>query len=176
MTSLTNVAFALSEKFTDLEKKMIVQNSLPAMTTWMAKVRAFHTLYDAPQHHEPTPGLPQMDDNRLQLRLDLIEEEFEELKKAVGDRDIIEIADALGDIAYVVCGFAIEAGIDLETVFQEIHASNLTKLGEDGNPVKREDGKILKGPSFVRPDIGTLLGVTKPQAKESTAKAKSKNA
>jgi predicted HAD superfamily Cof-like phosphohydrolase len=123
----------------------------------MQKVKAFHVLYDAPIHHEPTPDLPQMDDARLGLRLGLIEEEFNELKEATGSRDIVEMADALGDIIYVVCGFAIEAGIDLDAVVQEIQASNMTKMGEDGNPVRREDGKILKGPNYRKPDIAAVL-------------------
>lgn len=159
MTELTKYASALASDFEDINKRLTVLESLAPGATWMDKVKAFHVLYDAPIHNEPTEGLPQMDDARLDLRVGLIEEEFNELKEATKVRDIIEMADALGDIIYVVCGFAIEAGIDLNAVVQEIQASNMTKLGADGNPVRREDGKILKGPNYRKPNIRAVLGL-----------------
>lgn len=157
MTTLTKYALELTEGFADREAALTVIRSLATNADWMEKVKAFHTLYGAPIHNEPTAGLPQMDDARLELRLGLIEEEFNELKDATKVRDIVEMADALGDIIYVVCGFAIEAGIDLGAVVQEIQASNMTKLGADGKPVLREDGKVLKGPNYRRPDIASVL-------------------
>lgn len=159
MTDLTEYARNLTKAFEEETKRTLVLNSLEANSDWMGKVTAFHALYNAPIHFEPTPGLPQMDDDRLQLRLDLIEEEFNELKDATRERDIVEMADAMGDIIYVVCGFAIEAGIDLGAVVQEIQASNMTKLGADGLPVLREDGKVLKGPNYRKPDIRKVLGL-----------------
>jgi predicted HAD superfamily Cof-like phosphohydrolase len=98
-----------------------------------------------------------MTDERMKLRLDLIKEEYEELEEAVATRDVVEMADALGDIIYVVCGFAVELGIDLKAVVNEIHASNFTKLAEDGSVIKREDGKVLKGPNYLPPNIRAVL-------------------
>lgn len=82
------------------------------------------------------------------------------LKKArdVGRyRNGVEVADALGDLVYVIYGFALEMGYDLRDVIREIHASNLTKLGEDGHPILRDDGKVLKGPNYMPPNIPAVL-------------------
>lgn len=92
-----------------------------------------------------------------ELRMRLIEEELQELKDALADKDIVEIADALGDLVYVIYGMAGEYGIPLEVVIAEIHNSNMSKLGQDGKPIIREDGKILKGPSYFKPDILHIL-------------------
>lgn len=73
-------------------------------------------------------------------------------------RNGAEVADALGDLVYVIYGFALELGYNLDNVIDEIHASNLTKLGEDGKPIYREDGKVLKGPNYVKPNIPAALG------------------
>lgn len=94
-----------------------------------------------------------------QMRVDLIEEELEELKEAVAARDLVGIADALGDLEYVVNGMALGCGINLPAVVSEIHRSNMTKLGEDGKPVYREDGKILKGPKYEPPRLEPILGL-----------------
>jgi predicted HAD superfamily Cof-like phosphohydrolase len=157
MNSLEQIAFDLAAQFTNTVKCDAVQASLHPSATWMQKVETFHFLYDAPVILMAVDGIPAMDDARMELRLGLIEEEFNELKVAVKDRDIVEMADALADIAYVVCGFALEAGIDLNAVFNEVHASNMTKMGGDGEPVKREDGKILKGPNYIKPDVRKVL-------------------
>jgi predicted HAD superfamily Cof-like phosphohydrolase len=76
----------------------------------------------------------------------------------VDPRDGAEVADASGDLVYVLYGMMLEAGYDLRAVIQEIHGSNMTKLGEDGNPVYREDGKVLKGPNYMKPNIPAALG------------------
>ena len=93
-----------------------------------------------------------------ELRIELIQEELEELSDAVADRDMVQIADALTDLLYVVYGAGHSFGIDLDECFQEVHASNMSKLGEDGRPIYREDGKVLKGPSFFQPDLEGILG------------------
>ena len=98
------------------------------------------------------------DFNTRELRLELIQEELDELSDAVADRDMIQIADALTDLLYVVYGAGHSFGIDLDECFQEVHASNMSKLGEDGRPLYREDGKVLKGPSFFEPDLEGILG------------------
>lgn len=106
------------------------------------------------QEVKTKPELP--DEGVVALRCDLIEEEFKELLEAVfhGDEpDMVGIADALTDILYVTYGAGHAFGIDLDKCFEEVQASNMSKLGEDGNPIYREDGKVLKGPNYFEPDL-----------------------
>ena len=98
-----------------------------------------------------TPTLPEPD--LAKLRLELIREEVEELNVGIEGMDIVEIADALTDILYVVYGAGHAFGIDLDACFKEVHDSNMSKLGEDGKPIYREDGKVLKGPNYRSPDL-----------------------
>lgn len=93
------------------------------------------------------------------LRWELISEEANELYEAIQNVDEVEVADALGDLIYVIYGTAISFGIDLDAVVAEIHRSNMSKLGEDGKPIYREDGKVLKGPNYFKPDILGVLNV-----------------
>ena len=109
------------------------------------------------QEVNAVPTFPEEEIQRL--RLDLIEEELDELHYAIDNKDMVEIADALGDLLYVVYGAGHAFGIDLDECFKEIHASNMSKLGPDGKPIKREDGKVLKPDSFFPPDLKTILGV-----------------
>jgi len=92
-----------------------------------------------------------------ELRLELIQEEVDELGEAMEQRDMVGIADALTDILYVVYGTGHSYGIDLDECFQEVHSSNMSKLGEDGKPIRRDDGKILKGPNYFEPDLESIL-------------------
>jgi predicted HAD superfamily Cof-like phosphohydrolase len=87
----------------------------------------------------------------------LIAEELKELREALRDKDIVEVADALTDILYVTYGAGLAFGIDLDKCFAEVQRSNMTKLGEDGKPIYREDGKIKKGPNYEDPDLKTIL-------------------
>ena len=103
------------------------------------------------------PTFPEEDIQRL--RLDLIEEELDELHYAIDNKNMVEIADALGDLLYVVYGAGHAFGIDLDECFKEIHASNMSKLGPDGKPIKREDGKVLKPDTFFPPDLKSILGL-----------------
>lgn len=117
-------------------------------------VREFHEVFGHPVADEP--GL--IPDERAWLRYDLIAEELSELFDAILAGDMVAIADALGDLEYVVHGAAIEWGIPLEDVVREVHFSNMTKLGADGKPIYREsDGKIMKGPNFEEPDLEGVL-------------------
>ena len=109
------------------------------------------------QEVNAVPTFPE--DEIQRLRLDLIEEELDELHYAIDNKDMVEIADALGDLLYVVYGAGHAFGIDLDECFKEIHASNISKLGPDGKPIKREDGKVLKPDTFFPPDLKTILGV-----------------
>ena len=89
----------------------------------------------------------------VELRKKLIEEEFNELKDAINDNDIVEVADALTDLLYVVYGMGAAMGIELDYCFGEVHSSNMSKLGEDGEPIYREDGKVLKGSNYKPPNL-----------------------
>jgi predicted HAD superfamily Cof-like phosphohydrolase len=93
------------------------------------------------------------DNSTIVLRLQLIEEELQELRDAIGDADLVEVADALTDILYVTYGAGHAFGIDLDKCFEEVQASNMSKLGKDGKPIYREDGKILKGENFFEPNL-----------------------
>ena len=98
------------------------------------------------------------DFNTRELRLELIQEELDELSDAIADRDMIQIADALTDLLYVVYGAGHTFGLDLDECFQEVHRSNMSKLGENGRPIHREDGKVMKGPGYFEPDLEGVLG------------------
>ena len=91
------------------------------------------------------------------LRIELIVEELNELIDANEDKDLIGIADALTDILYVTYGAGHAFGIDLDSCFREVQRSNMSKLGEDGKPIYREDGKVLKGPNYSEPDLKKTL-------------------
>ena len=108
------------------------------------------------QRVELEPTWP--DFNTRELRLELIQEELEELSDAVADRDMIQIADALTDLLYVVYGAGHSFGLDLDECFEEVHRSNMSKLGENGRPIHREDGKVMKGPGYFEPDLEGILG------------------
>ena len=88
-----------------------------------------------------------------ELRMDLIDEEYNELVDAENDGDLVAVADALADLQYVINGMALQYGIDLDACFAEVHASNMSKLGADGKPIYREDGKVLKGPNYFKPNL-----------------------
>ena len=107
------------------------------------------------QEIKDTPEIP--DWNICALRLDLINEEVKELEVALANEDIVDIADALTDILYVVYGTGHAFGIDLDACFEEVHRSNMSKLGREGEPIYREDGKVLKGPDYSDPDLGSIL-------------------
>ena len=89
----------------------------------------------------------------LKLRIDLIQEELDELKEAIDNRDIVEVADALTDILYVTYGAGHSFGINLDDCFSEVQRSNMSKLDENGKPVFNDSGKVLKGPNYFKPDL-----------------------
>ena len=91
------------------------------------------------------------------LRISLINEELEELKKAISERDILEIADALTDLLYVTYGAGHAFGIDLDKCFDEVQNSNMSKLDENGKPIYNELGKVLKGPNYFKPDLRKFI-------------------
>lgn len=118
-------------------------------------VAAFHTAFGHPINTQPTllsPGVSK-------LRFDLMKEENEEYLEACEAGDIVEVADALGDQLYILCGTLLSHGLQdkIEEVFEEIQRSNMSKLGADGKPVVREDGKILKGENYFKPNIEPII-------------------
>lgn len=140
------------------------------MTDVQAMVAEFHAKFGAPNNLGK--GKPNAMHERTELRAELIDEEFDEFLDShrrsytddeyyheLVDVDTVAYADALADLVYVCFGAALEAGIDLNMVLREVHASNLSKLGEDGKPILRDDGKILKGPGYFRPNIAGVLGL-----------------
>ena len=93
----------------------------------------------------------------MELRLNLIKEEFNELKDAIEKKDLVEVADALTDILYVTYGTGHAFGIDLDKCFDEVQKSNMSKLDELGNPIYDRDGKVMKGPLYVKPNLKTII-------------------
>ena len=91
------------------------------------------------------------------LRIDLIEEELEELKDAIKKKDLKETVDALTDILYVVYGAGHAFGVNLDKCFEEVQNSNMSKLGEDGKPIYNENGKVMKGPNYFKPNLSQFL-------------------
>ncbi len=93
----------------------------------------------------------------VKLRLNLIQEELDEFREAVKKKDIKEVADALTDILYVTYGAGHAFGIDLDSCFQEVQNSNMSKLGEDGKPIYNDQGKVMKGPKYFKPDLSKYI-------------------
>ena len=102
-------------------------------------------------------GASMPDRKTAMLRLKLILEEYEELETAVEEQHLVGIADALTDILYVTYGAGHAFGIDLDECFEEVHESNMSKLGPDGKPIYRDDGKVMKGPDYREPDLRKVL-------------------
>jgi|TARA_B100000902_G_scaffold349634_1_gene358345 predicted HAD superfamily Cof-like phosphohydrolase len=103
------------------------------------------------------PSFP--DEDVQKLRLDLIEEELDELQYGIDNKDMVEIADALTDLLYVVYGAGHAFGIDLDDCFHEVHRSNMSKLGPDFKPIKREDGKVMKPSTYSPPNLKAVLAI-----------------
>jgi predicted HAD superfamily Cof-like phosphohydrolase len=109
------------------------------------------------QEVKTVPEFP--DKDTIELRIELIGEELNEFWDACDQKDIVAAADALADILYVTYGAAHAFGIDVDACFAEVQRSNMSKLGEDGKPIYREDGKVLKGPNYSEPDLKSVLQI-----------------
>lgn len=120
-------------------------------------VQEFHTTFGLGVKNKPTANLGAAKNS---LRYELMKEENQEYLEAANNGDMIEVADALGDMLYILCGTIIEHGMQykIEEVFEEIQKSNMSKLNIDGKPIFREDGKVLKGPNYFKPNIKKILG------------------
>ena len=130
------------------ESKIGKDGKVTVKSPWMAMVKEFHTKF--PQLIADKPGFPD-DENVRAGRISLLEEEWQEYKEAEASDDLVEVADALGDMVYVIAGTALAYGIPLDRVFQEIHDSNMTK-----DPTSPRGKKIRKGPEFVPVDLSWI--------------------
>jgi predicted HAD superfamily Cof-like phosphohydrolase len=119
-----------------------------------AAVAEFHAAFNLPRQTQPSLDVEQSLET---LRVSLLEEEVGELVSATHARDLVGIADALADITYVVYGTALTYGIDLDSVLGEVHRSNMSKLDQDGKPIIRTDGKVLKSERYSPPNIAAVL-------------------
>ena len=122
------------------------------MKKQLKAVKDFHDKFGLSYNHSPTVELEK---KIIELRFNLMKEENEEYIEAARNKDIIEVADALGDMLYILCGTIIEHGMSdiIEEVFDEIQKSNMSKLGADGKPIYRQDGKVMKGPNYFKPNF-----------------------
>jgi predicted HAD superfamily Cof-like phosphohydrolase len=126
------------------------------MQKQLKAVMQFHEAFLINYSENPTTNIG---DIKIKLRFDLMKEENEEYLEAANKNDLVEIADALGDMLYILCGTIIEHGLQhkIEGVFDEIQKSNMSKLDENGKPIYREDGKVLKGINYFKPNIASIL-------------------
>ncbi|SDW49831.1 Predicted phosphohydrolase, Cof family, HAD superfamily [Lutibacter oricola] len=126
------------------------------MKNKLKAVETFHNAFGLGVKNEPIANLSA---NKIDLRFNLMAEENLEYLEAAKANDLVEVADALGDMLYILCGTILEHGMQhkIEEVFNEIQRSNMSKLGADGNPIYREDGKVMKGPSYFKPNIEAIL-------------------
>ena len=119
-------------------------------------VKEFHKEFNLDFLESPKANIGH---EKNKLRFNLMKEENEEYLNAANNNDLIEVADALGDMLYILCGTIIEHGFQykIDEIFDEIQNSNMSKLGKDGKPIYREDGKVLKGPNYFKPNIEKIL-------------------
>ena len=119
-------------------------------------VEEFHNAFGIESASSPTFDVSEQ---KIILRYNLMKEENEEYLEAAQNKDLVEVADALGDMLYILCGTILSHGMQhkISEVFEEIQRSNMSKLGSDGKPIYREDGKILKGPHYFKPNIASIL-------------------
>ena len=122
----------------------------------LAAVKKFHTIFKLGISDDPIASLG---DQKNRLRYELMKEENEEYLEAANNGDLTEVADALGDMLYVLCGTIIEHGLEhkIEAIFDEIQQSNMSKLDENGNPIYNKMGKVIKGPDYIKPNIAKVL-------------------
>ena len=124
--------------------------------TLISCVEKFHDSFGISNNYKPTTQLSQKD---IQLRFDLLKEENEEYIDAAKNGDMVEVADALGDLMYILFGTIMKHGMQhkIVEVFEEIQRSNMSKLGEDGKPIYNESGKVMKGPNYFKPNLNKFI-------------------
>ncbi len=126
------------------------------MKNKLKAVETFHNAFGISNRETPKGFTTEKEVN---LRFELMDEENKEYLEAAKNNDLVEVADALGDMLYILCGTMLSHGMQdkMEDVFNEIQRSNMSKLGEDGKPIYREDGKVLKGPNYFKPDLKSIF-------------------
>jgi len=126
------------------------------MKNKLKAVQEFHEAFGLGIQQKP---IAKLSESKLKLRFDLMAEENEEYLEAAKENNLVEVADALGDMLYILCGTILEHGMQdkIEDVFNEIQLSNMSKLGVNGMPIYREDGKVMKGPNYFKPNIIKIL-------------------
>lgn len=126
------------------------------LTQTIDMVKEFHEAFKIGNEEAPIAEISKKD---FQLRYELMKEENEEYLEAAQNGDLVEIADACGDMLYILCGTLLKHGLQhkIEEVFKEIQSSNMSKLDEKGEPIYREDGKVLKSELYFKPDIKAIL-------------------
>lgn len=126
------------------------------MKNKLKAVETFHNAFGITNREKPVAFT---NNKEIKLRFDLMAEENEEYLDAAKNNDLVEVADALGDMLYILCGTMLSHGMQhkIESVFNEIQQSNMSKLGADNKPIYREDGKVMKGPNYFKPNIKAIL-------------------
>jgi len=144
------VMFSIASNLLSLKHK------IEQMKKQLNHVEKFHNTFGIPNEYTPKATIS---NDLIDLRFKLMAEENEEYLEAAKNGDLVEVADALGDMMYILCGTILSHGMQhkIEEVFEEIQRSNMSKLGEDGKPIYREDGKVLKGPNYFKPNIAKII-------------------
>lgn len=144
------VMFSIASNLLSLKHK------IEQMKKQLNHVEKFHDTFGIPNEYTPKANIS---NDLIDLRFKLMAEENEEYLEAAKNGDLVEVADALGDMMYILCGTILSHGMQhkIEEVFEEIQRSNMSKLGEDGKPIYREDGKVLKGPNYFKPNIAKII-------------------
>ncbi len=138
-----------------VENVTVLKNSIN-MRKQLEAVKQFHQTYGLGINEKPVAYISK---EQSLLRFSLMQEENEEYLEATASGNLEEVADALGDMLYILCGTILDHGLQykIEAVFDEIQRSNMSKLGADGKPIYREDGKVMKGPNYFKPNIEKIL-------------------
>ena len=133
-----------------------LKHKIEQMKKQLNHVEKFHDTFGIPNEYTPKATIS---NDLIDLRFKLMAEENEEYLEAAKNGDMVEVADALGDMMYILCGTILSHGMQhkIEEVFEEIQRSNMSKLGEDGKPIYRADGKVMKGPGYFKPNIKAIL-------------------
>lgn len=142
--------------FSIVPNLLSLKHKIEQMKKQLNHVEKFHDTFGIPNEYTPKATIS---NDLIDLRFKLMAEENEEYLEAAKYGDLVEVADALGDMMYILCGTILSHGMQhkIEEVFEEIQRSNMSKLGEDGKPIYREDGKVLKGPNYFKPNIAKII-------------------
>lgn len=142
--------------FSIVSNLLSLKHKIEQMKKQLNHVEKFHDTFGIPNEYTPKATIS---NDLIDLRFKLMAEENEEYLEAAKNGDLVEVADALGDMMYILCGTILSHGMQhkIEEVFEEIQRSNMSKLGEDGKPIYREDGKVLKGPNYFKPNIAKII-------------------